>query len=395
MTFKTTNSIAALADDLKINRHALHQNPQIAYEEVFASDMVAEKLAALNIPFVRGLGKTGVVATLIGDQGVGNRSIGLRADMDALPITEVSNQAWASKIPGRMHACGHDGHTTILMGVADYLSKNKNFAGTVHLIFQPAEEGERGANAMMKDGLFEKFPCDEIYALHNWPTLPLGKAGVKSGAFLASSDRFEIVIKGSGGHAAMPHNTTDPIICAAALIQSLQTIISRNIDPTQAGVVSVTKIDAGTAWNIIPEHVVLRGTMRALTPEIRKKIQMRLSTLTEHVALSYGCKAEIKIIEVCDPTINTPVETTHAIKALEKVFGAHNVNVDETPSMGSEDFGAMLQKVPGCYVILGQATPDKNSPHNQGLHAPNYDFNDDLIAPAISFLTTLIQDRFA
>jgi len=387
------NSIQTLQDEITGYRRAMHENPQTAYEETFASDLVAEKLSEWGIAHERGIAVTGIVATIEGEQNTSGKAIALRADMDALDILEENNKPHVSKTPGKMHGCGHDGHTAMLLGAAKYLSENRNFNGTVQLIFQPAEEGRGGAHKMIEEKLFERFPCDEVYGLHNWPKLPRGTAAMRSGAIMAAADRFDITITGTGGHAAMPHKTVDPIIAGVKLVANLQTLVSRTADPTDPVVISVTNFNAGTgAFNVIPETATLSGTLRTFAPETRAKMIKRIEEITKDTAELFEASAECAFMEGgYDPTINTPDETARCAEIVRGIFGDQNVDTDITPSMGAEDFGAMLQEKPGCYIWMGQAEDDEASNHNQGLHTPRYDFNDEIIPTGIEYWVRIVE----
>lgn len=386
------NSIAAIKDEIATYRRAMHENPGTAYEEEFASNLVAEKLGEWGIPFVRGLGKTGIVATITGNSDTSGKAIGLRADMDALDIVEENNKPHVSKIPGKMHGCGHDGHTAMLLGAAKYLNETRNFDGKVHLIFQPAEEGRRGAIAMMDDGLFERFPCDAVYALHNWPVVPRGKMVIRPGPFMAASDRFKLVIKGRGGHAAMPHNTTDPIVIAAQITLALQNLISRKVDPIDSAVITVTNFNGGTgADNVIPDDTTLLGSVRTFKPETRTMLKKKIEDVARGIAEGFGAQIDYKYSEVIDPTINDPEATIFCANIAREIVGAENVQDDVDPCMGGEDFGAMIIDRPGAYIWVGQGEADPNSNHNQGLHTPRYDFNDEIIPTGVEYFARIVE----
>ena len=392
MTQTIRNSISALHEEITAYRHSLHENPGTAYEEEFASNLVKEKLTAWGITFESEIAVTGIVATIEGQSNSSGKSIGIRADMDALDILEADNKPHRSKIDGKMHGCGHDGHTSILLGVAKYLSENNNFDGTAHLIFQPAEEGQGGAHKMIEEGLFDRFPCDEVYALHNWPEISRGQIAMKSGPIMAAADRFELTITGKGGHAAMPQATVDPIVIGSQIVSALQTLISRSVTPTDPAVITITNFKAGTgAFNVIPETAYLSGTLRTFNQETRTMLKTRIAELAEQTAQSYGASTEIWFDpNGYDPTINSPAPTDFCIDVAQQVFGADNVDTNPTPCMGAEDFGAMSEAVPGCYVWVGQGE-DEGSNHSQGLHTPQYDFNDAIIPSAIEFFVRVTE----
>ena len=382
----TINSIADMKDEITAYRRSLHENPQTCYEETFASDLVASKLKEWGIAFERGWAKTGIIATIDGQKTDSGLAIGLRCDMDALDIIEASNQPWASKIQGKMHGCGHDGHTAMLLGAAKYLSQTRNFNGRVHLIFQPAEEGGAGAIKMISEGLFKKYPMKAVFGMHNWPGMKMGEIGLRSGPIMASSDSFEITVTGKGGHAAMPHFNIDPIVAGSHIVTALQTIVSRQIDPVDQAVLSITNFKSGTgAWNVIPDTATLTGTFRAFKVETRSFIQRRIQEVGEGIAASLGCTFKLHVNDGYDPTINSPDESEFCAGIARTLVGTENVNANVEPCMGAEDFGAMLQQVPGCYIWMGQAVGDANSPHNKGLHNAGYDFNDDIIPLGVEY----------
>lgn len=387
------NSIAAMKGEIAAYRRELHQNPQTSYEETFASDLVAKKLADWGIAFERGIAVTGIVATIEGQKTDSGKAIALRADMDALDMTDESGQPWASTIPGKMHGCGHDGHTAMLLGAAKYLSETRNFNGKVHLIFQPAEEGGSGAIRMIEQGLFKKYPVQAAYGMHNWPGLPKGTIALRPGPIMASSDSFEITITGKGGHAAMPHLNVDPIVAAAHIVTNLQSIVSRQVDPVDQAVVSITNFNAGSgAFNVIPEKAFLTGTFRAFRVETRALLQRRIEEIATTIAAAHGTTAHIVMNDGYDPTINTPAESAFCAQIAREIVGDAHVNAAVDPCMGAEDFGAMLQEVPGCYIWMGQGEPDKkDSPHNKGLHNTKYDFNDDIIPTGVEYWARLVE----
>ena len=388
------NSITDMKDLVAGWRRELHMNPGIKHEEKFAHDFIKARLDDLSVPYKDGYGGYGIVATIEGKTNTTNRTIGLRADMDALPLTEESGQPWASKIKGVMHACGHDGHTATVLGVAKYLSETRNFDGRVHLIFQPAEEGGHGADKMIADGLFKDFPMDAVYGLHNWPYQKIGTAGIRPGPIMASVDEFNIVITGRGGHAAMPHLCIDPIMIAAQIITQAQTIISRNTDPVQAAVLSFTDLHSGEgASNIIPETCAIKGTLRTFDFDVRTAIQGKLKILAESICTMNGATCDIEIIPHIDPTINDVAEAEFCANVMADLIGEDNMNRAVDPCMGGEDFGSMLRDRPGAYIWIGQGTGDKTSPHDQGLHSPKYDFNDDALPLAIEYFAALVEEK--
>ncbi|PSW20318.1 amidohydrolase [Photobacterium sanctipauli] len=368
-------------------RRDIHAHPEIAYEEFRTAEFVATKLKALGLEVTCGLGKTGVVATLHGNKGGGD-AVALRADMDALLMQELNEFSHCSVHQGKMHACGHDGHTTMLLGAAHVLAKNPDFAGTVHFIFQPAEENEAGAKAMIEDGLFEKFPAKAVYGLHNWPSLPAGEAAVHDNAVMAAFDTFDIVIKGKGGHGAMPHLAADPVQAASLVVTSLQSIVSRNIDPQQSGVISVTQIHGGDAYNVIPEQVELKGTTRSFCPDVRDLIETRMQQLVESVVASQGCTVEFNYTRRYPATINTRDEARECLSTLESLPGINKVHLNPPASMGGEDFAFMLEQKPGCYIWLGNGG-------EYGLHNPHYDFNDNVLKIGANYWVNLVQRLLA
>jgi len=370
-------------------RRDIHAHPELAFEEKRTSQLVADKLAEWGIEVHRGLAKTGVVGVIKGKK-VSDRAIGLRADMDCLPMHETAAVPHRSTAPGRMHACGHDGHTTMLLGAARYLAQTRNFAGTVNLIFQPAEEGGGGGRVMVEEGLFERFPCEAVYALHNWPGLPPGKIAVRPGAMLAATDELRLRIRGHGGHAALPHLAVDPVVIAAHVITALQTIASRNANPVDALVVSLCSMQTSQlgAFNVIPAHVELIGTVRTFSPEMRDLAERRVREIATAVAQGLGGSAEIEYLRGYPATVNTEKEARFAAQVGERVFGAGNVITDHEPTMGGEDFAYMLQAKPGAYVFLGQG----GAALGCLLHNPAYDFNDEVIPLGAGYLAALVED---
>ncbi len=373
-------SILSDAASIAAIRRDLHAHPELCYEERRTADVVAQALTSWGIPIHRGLGQTGVVGIL--QHGSSSRAVGLRADMDALPMTEVNSFAHASKHPGKMHACGHDGHTAMLLAAARHLARHRHFDGTVYLIFQPAEEGGAGARAMMKDGLFEQFPMEAIFGAHNWPGMKVGQVAVKPGPVMASSNEFKITIRGKGSHAALPHNGIDPVPIACQLVQAFQTIITRNRRPIDPGVISVTMIHAGQATNVVADSCELQGTVRTFTLELLDLIEQRMKEVAHHTCAAFGASCEFEFKRNYPPTINHPKETDFFRQVAKSVLGAENV-LEYEPSMGSEDFSFFLQEKPGCYFHIGNGDGDHRvAGHGMGpchLHNTSYDFNDDLI----------------
>ncbi len=388
------NSIADMKETVSGWRRELHMNPGIKHEEKFAHDFIKSRLDELGVTYKDGYGGYGIVATIEGNTNTSGKTIGLRADMDALPLTEESKQPWASKIKGVMHACGHDGHTATLLGVAKYLSETKNFDGKAHLIFQPAEEGGHGADKMIADGLFNDFPCDTVYGLHNWPYNKMGKAYIRPGPFMASVDEFNVIITGRGGHAARPDACIDPIMIAAQFICQAQTIISRMTDPVKAAVLSFTDLHSGEgASNIIPETCKIKGTIRTFDFDVRDNIQRKLEKLAKSICAMNDATCDIEIIPHIDPTINDAVEAEFCADVAASLLGEDNVERNVDPCMGGEDFGSMLKDRPGAYIWFGQGTGDAKSPHDQGLHNPKYDFNDDVLPTTIEYMAELVERK--
>jgi amidohydrolase len=374
-------------------RRELHRHPQTMYEETFASGFVSRKLTEWKIPHERGVARTGVVATIEGCRNQSGRAVAFRADMDALDITEQSGQPWASQTPGKMHGCGHDGHTATLLTLARYLSETRNFDGLVRLIFQPAEEGGRGAFAMLDEGLLERFPFDEIYGYHNWPMLARGAFAIRSGPVLAAVDVFTIRLTGKGGHAAMPHLTRDPVPALAQLVLALQTLVSRETDPMAAAVVTVTDVNAGSgALNVIGETARLSGTVRTFRQELRIHIERRMRSIAEGIAAAHGIASDLTYERLSDPVVNHSDSTLHCQAAASAVGGEANV-MDLQPMMGGEDFGGFLQVRPGAFMAIGQAEQNASSPHNFSLHSPHYDFNDAIIPIAARYFAELAERR--
>jgi len=365
-------------------RRDIHQHPETAYEEFRTSDKVAEILTSMDIEVDRGLGGTGVVGMLRGNAGEGPM-IGLRADMDALHLTELNQFEHRSCIDGKMHGCGHDGHTAMLLGAACYMSQNRQFKGTVCFIFQPAEEGHAGARKMIEDGLFERFPMEQVYGMHNWPGLEQGRFAVHPGAVMASADTFTIRITGKGGHAAMPHQGVDPVQVAGQIITASQSIVARNINPLESGVISITQMAGGDTHNVIPEQVELKGTVRTLDPEQRALIQRRMRTLVENIAAGFEAEAELIYRDGYPATINTPDNAEQCRQVAAGLVGTENVDWAIAPSMGAEDFAFMLQQKPGAYIWIGNGA----GPDCCALHNPHYDFNDEILPLGASYWVEL------
>jgi len=375
--------------ELRDIRRDIHAHPELAFEESRTSALVVESLKKWGIETHTGLAKTGVVGVIKGKTNSG-KSVGLRADMDCLPMHESNDFSHKSKNEGRMHACGHDGHTTMLLGAARYLAETRNFDGTAYLIFQPAEEGGGGGQVMVKEGLFKKFPASEIYALHNYPGLAPGKIAVRPGPMMAATDEIRIGVRGTGGHGAFPHLTVDPVVAAAHIITALQTIASRNIEPVDALVVSICSMATSQigAFNVIPDAVQLVGTVRTFRPQTRDLAEKRVREIVSKVAEALGATAEIEYTRGYPATVNSPRESAFAARVGERVFGKGNVITDHEPVMGGEDFSYMLLERPGAYVFLGQG----GGPHNCFLHNPNYDFNDEVIPLGAGYLAALVED---
>jgi len=374
--------------DLIAIRRDIHAHPELAFHETRTADIVARELASYGLEVHRGLAKTGVVGTL--RKGTGTRAIGLRADMDALPVEEKNAFAHCSRHAGRMHACGHDGHTTLLLGAARYIAENKDaldFDGTVHFIFQPAEESEAGADVMVKDGLFDLFPVEAVYGLHNWPGIAVGEMSVMPGPVMAGTCAFEISICGHGCHAAMPHQGVDTLVVASHLVLALQTVVARSLHPCESAVVSVTQIHGGEALNVIPDDAVLRGTIRTFKPEIQDQVEAAIERLCAGIAATFGATIKAIYDRRYPPTVNSAAETELCRRAAGAVFGETQVRRDDIPSMAAEDFAYMLQVKPGCYVWLG------NGPGTGGcsLHNPHYDFNDEILPLGISYWVRLVE----
>ncbi|MDM0076146.1 M20 aminoacylase family protein [Variovorax sp. J2P1-59] len=377
---KLIDSLVTQAAGIAAVRRDLHAHPELCFQEVRTADVVAAKLTEWGIPIHRGLGTTGVVGIV--KNGTSTRAVGLRADMDALPVTELNTFAHASQHPGKMHACGHDGHTAMLLAAAQHLAKHRNFDGTVYLIFQPAEEGGGGAREMVKEGLFEQFPMEAVFGMHNWPGMKAGQFAVSPGPAMASSNEFTITIRGKGGHAALPHTGVDPVPVACEMVQAFQTIITRNKKPTDAGVISVTMIHAGEANNVIPDTCELKGTVRTFTLEVLDMIETRMKKIAEHVSAAHDASCDFHFHRNYPPTINTAAEANFARRVMAGIVGEDNVLVQEA-AMTAEDFAFMLLAKPGAYAFIGNGDGSHRAMHHGGgpcmLHNASYDFNDDLI----------------
>ena len=390
---KLIDAVVDFHAELQAIRRNIHAHPELCYEETRTSDLVAEKLTAWGIPVLRGMGITGVVGVI--RRGSSLAAIGLRADMDALPMQEFNTFAHASRHDGKMHACGHDGHTAMLLGAAHHLAKHGSFDGTVYVIFQPAEEGGAGAQKMIEDGLFEQCPMQAVYGMHNWPGAPTGSFGVTPGPMMASSNEFEVIVRGKGAHAAQPHKGVDPIMVAVQIAQSWQTIVSRNKSPLDAGVLSITQIHAGSATNVIPDDATLIGTVRTFTVPVLDLMEQRMRDVATHTAAAFGADVEFNFKRNYPPLINHALETAFAVGVMQKIVGVENVDASVEPTMGSEDFAFMLQHKPGCYVFLGNGDGGhRDTGHGLGpcnLHNPSYDFNDDLLPIGATYWIELAQ----
>ena len=389
MRLNAIEGIATFQDEMRDWRRDIHAHPELGFEEMRTSDIVAAKLESFGLEVHRGLGKTGIVASL----RVGNspRAIGLRADMDALPIHEENAFEYRSRHDGKMHACGHDGHTTMLLGAARHLCATRNFEGCVHFIFQPAEEGLGGAAAMIRDGLFEQFPMESIYGMHNLPGLEAGRFSIRPGPMMAGAAFFDIDIKGVGAHAAWPERSVDPVVAAAHIVTALQTIVARNVRSTDAMVVSVTKIHGGEAYNVIPQSARLGGTVRCFSNDVMRLAEDRMRQITENVAEAFGAKATLDFRPVFVPLVNKPDETQFCADVAADLVGEENVNRNQSLIMGSEDFSFMLEKCPGAYIRIGNGA----DPSIGMLHNPSYDFNDGILALGASYWVRLVETRLA
>lgn len=394
---KLVDPIIAFQAEIQQIRRDLHAHPELCYEEQRTSDIVAAQLTAWGIPVIRGLGKTGVVGII--KHGTSSRAIGLRADMDALPMQEINTFAHASRHAGKMHACGHDGHTAMLLGAAKYLAEHRNFDGTVYLVFQPAEEGGAGARSMIEDGLFEQCPMDAIYGMHNWPGAATGTMSVTAGPMMASSNEFYVTVKGKGAHAAQPHKGIDPVMIAVQIAQSWQTIISRQKSPLDTAVLSITQIHAGSATNVIPDEANLVGTVRTFTQPVLDMIEQRMGEVAQHTAAAFGAEVDFKFRRNYPPLVNHAEQTRFAVEVMKEVVGAENVDDQVEPTMGAEDFAFFLQAKPGCYVFIGNGEGEhRDGGHGLGpcvLHNASYDFNDHLLPIGASFWVKLVEKALA
>jgi len=383
------DEVQPILDDLVAFRRDLHAHPELGFEEVRTAARVAEALEAEGIEVHRGVGKTGVVGVLRGSGGSNHRAIGLRADMDALPMEEETGLPYASTKPGTMHACGHDGHTTMLLGAARALARSRNFDGTVYFLFQPAEEGLGGADAMVKDGLFSRFPMEEVYGLHNMPGMPVGRVSMCPGPCMAAADLMRIVITGRGGHGAMPHVTIDPIVVASQVVLALQSIVSRTKDPLEQGVVSVTKMAAGSTYNVIPDSVEMLGTVRTYKPDVQDMVEAQIRRIVETVPQAFGATGELDYTRNYPATVNTSKELDFSADVARAVVGDENVITDAAPKMGAEDFSFMLNERPGSYIWFGNGLPGQKG--GVMVHNTGYDFNDDLIPVGVSYWMELVE----
>ncbi len=378
------NRVADFHQQMTEWRHDIHAHPEIAFEEQRTSDIVARELENFGIEVHRGLAKTGVVGVLKNGDGP---SIGLRADMDALPIQEANEFDHRSTIDGKMHACGHDGHTAMLLGAAKYLAETRQFKGTINFIFQPAEEGEGGARVMIEEGLFEKFPCQSVYGVHNMPAKETGTFHLRSGPLMAAYDTFEINVTGRGGHAAMPHQAIDPVVVASQIVTALQSITSRNLDPLESAVISVTQIHGGDTNNVIPNGVWMEGTTRCFKPEVRDWLKPTMLRVINGVAEAFGATVEFDYLRRYPATINHPNETEIAAKIAGEVAGNAGVDTNTAPVMGGEDFAFMLEKVPGCYLFIGNGEGEESCM----VHNPGYDFNDEILPVGATYFSRLVE----
>jgi amidohydrolase len=390
---KLIEPILAFQSEIQAIRRDIHAHPELCFEEYKTAELVAQKLETWGIPIIRGLAGTGVVGVI--KRGTSQRALGLRADMDALPMQEINQFAHTSKHAGKMHACGHDGHTAMLLGAARYLSQDTDFDGTVYLIFQPAEEGGGGARKMIEEGLFTQCPMDAVFGMHNWPGIPVGHFGVKTGGMMASSNEFEVTVHGKGAHAAQPQKGIDPVMIAVQIAQSWQTIVSRNVNPLEPAVLSLTQIHSGSATNVIPDDAKLIGTVRTFSTDVLDLIESRMEKIARSTAAAFDAEVEFRFKRNYPPLINHAKETQFAVQVMQDLVGVDQVNSQVEATMGAEDFAYMLQHKPGCYVFLGNGDGDHRSAgHGLGpcnLHNPSYDFNDDLLPIGASYWVSLVR----
>ena len=381
------HKIKNIAPEMIEWRHNIHENPEIAYQEKDTSDFISKKLKEFGIEVHQGIGKTGIVGIINGKKNKGlEKSIGIRADMDALPMIEKTNLPYASKNVGSMHACGHDGHTTMLLGAAKYLSATRNFYGTVYCIFQPAEEGgNAGAKSMINDGLFKQFKIDSVWGIHNWPGIPVGQAVIHEGFAMAGGDIIVITVEGKGGHAAQPQYSNDPIVAAGLTITALQSLIARQLDPFKNAVLSLTKIEGGSAFNVIPDKVTIGGTLRSTNQVIRNEMLKKIQKIVQNACEISNCKVDIEIRPGYPPTINDKKSAKLASEIFKNTFGNGSINLQETPTMGSEDFSYMLEEKPGAYIWLGAGEKSEK------LHSSYYDFNDELLPIGAEYWANLAE----
>jgi amidohydrolase len=393
---KMIDSIVGQAAGIAAIRRDIHAHPELCFEEVRTADLIAEQLTARGIPIHRGMGTTGVVGIV--KNGTSARAVGLRADIDALPMQEFNTFAHASRHAGKMHACGHDGHIAMLLAAAQHLAQQRQFDGTVYLIFQPAEEGGGGAREMIRDGLFEQFPMEAVFGMHNWPGLPVGSFALSSGPVMASSNEFKITVRGKGSHAALPHMGIDPVPIACQMVQAFQTIISRNKKPVDAGVISVTMVHAGEATNVVPDSCEMQGTVRTFTLEVLDLIEQRMRSIAENICAAFDAECEFEFERNYPPTVNHPAETAFAREVMASIVGAEQVLAQE-PTMGAEDFAYMLQAKPGAYCFIGNGDGGhREAGHGAGpctIHNPSYDFNDALIPLGASYWVRLAEQWLA
>jgi amidohydrolase len=393
---KMIDSIVGQAAGIAAIRRDIHAHPELCFEEVRTADLIAEQLTAWGIPIHRGMGTTGVVGIV--KNGTSARAVGLRADIDALPMQEFNTFAHASRHAGKMHACGHDGHIAMLLAAAQHLAQQRQFDGTVYLIFQPAEEGGGGAREMIRDGLFEQFPMEAVFGMHNWPGLPVGSFALSSGPVMASSNEFKITVRGKGSHAALPHMGIDPVPIACQMVQAFQTIISRNKKPVDAGVISVTMVHAGEATNVVPDSCEMQGTVRTFTLEVLDLIEQRMRSIAENICAAFDAECEFEFERNYPPTVNHPAETAFAREVMASIVGAEQVLAQE-PTMGAEDFAYMLQAKPGAYCFIGNGDGGhREAGHGAGpctIHNPSYDFNDALIPLGASYWVRLAEQWLA